>query len=103
MALAQINATVGDLAGNGARIVAVARRAHAHGAKLVLTPELGLCSYPLEDLLLRPAFIQAGANALVDCARALADLQGFFVVMRHSHQFRVLSDVRSNSVSVPQR
>ena len=89
MALAQINATVGDLAGNGARIVAVARRAHAHGAKLVLTPELGLCSYPLEDLLLRPAFIQAGADALVDCARALADLQGLFVVVGHPHQFGV--------------
>ena len=89
MALAQINATVGDLAGNGARIVAVARRAHAHGAKLVLTPELGLCGYPPEDLLLRPAFMQAGADALVDYARALADLQGLFVVVGHPHQFGV--------------
>ena len=89
MALAQINATVGDLAGNGARIVAAARRAHAHGAKLVLTPELGLCGYPPEDLLLRPAFMQAGADALVDYARALADLQGLFVVVGHPHQIGV--------------
>ena len=103
MALAQINATVGDLAGNGARIVDAARRAHAQGASLVLTPELGLCGYPPEDLLLRPAFMQACAEALAECARALADLPGLFVVVGHPHQFGERGDVRSNSVSVPQR
>ncbi|MES2098903.1 MAG: NAD+ synthase [Pseudomonadota bacterium] len=103
VALAQINATVGDLAGNGARIVDAARRAHAQGARLVLTPELGLCGYPPEDLLLRPAFMQACAQALADCARALADVPGLFVVVGHPHQFGDRGDVRSNSVSVPQR
>ena len=89
VALAQINATVGDLPGNAAKIVEAARRAYAGGARLVLTPELGLCGYPPEDLLLRPAFMQAGADALVDYARALADLQGLFVVVGHPHQFGV--------------
>ncbi|KQW36784.1 NAD+ synthase [Rhizobacter sp. Root404] len=103
VALAQINATVGDLAGNSARIVDAARRAFAQGARLVLTPELGLCGYPPEDLLLRPAFMQACADALADCARALADLPGLFVVVGHPHQFGDRGDVRSNSVSVPQR
>ena len=103
MALAQINATVGDLAGNGARIVDAARRAFAQGARLVLTPELGLCGDPPEDLLLRPAFMQACAEALADCARALGDLPGLFVVVGHPHQFGDRGDVRSNSVSVPQR
>ncbi|CAM5797290.1 Glutamine-dependent NAD(+) synthetase OS=Rhizobacter sp. Root404 OX=1736528 GN=nadE PE=3 SV=1 [Rhizobacter fulvus] len=103
MALAQINATVGDLAGNSARIVDAARRAFSQGARLVLTPELGLCGYPPEDLLLRPAFMQACADALADCARALADLPGLFVVVGHPHQFGDRGDVRSNSVSVPQR
>ena len=103
VALAQINATVGDLIGNGARIVEAARRAYQHGARLVLTPELGLCGYPPEDLLLRPAFMQASAEALADCARALADLPGLFVVVGHPHQFGDRGDVRSNSVSVPQR
>ena len=103
VALAQINATVGDLAGNTGRIVAAARRAYAQGARLVLTPELGLCGYPPEDLLLRPAFMQACAEALADCARALADLPGLFVVVGHPHQFGDRGDVRSNSVSVPQR
>jgi len=103
VALAQINATVGDLAGNGRRIVESARRAYEQGARLVLTPELGLCGYPPEDLLLRPAFMQACAEALADCARALADLPGLFVVVGHPHQFGERGDVRSNSVSVPQR
>ena len=103
VALAQINATVGDLAGNGRRIVDAARRAYEQGARLVLTPELGLCGYPPEDLLLRPAFMQACAEALADCARALAELPGLFVVVGHPHQFGERGDVRSNSVSVPQR
>ena len=50
VALAQINATVGDLAGNVQKIVEFSRRAHAQGARLVLTPELSLCGYPPEDL-----------------------------------------------------
>ena len=51
VALAQINATVGDLAGNARRIADAARSAHAQGARLVITPELGLCGYPPEYLL----------------------------------------------------
>ena len=103
VALAQINATVGDLAGNSRLIIDAARRAYANGARLVLTPELGLCGYPPEDLLLRPAFMQACVEALAECATALADLPGLFVVVGHPHQFGERGDVRSNSVSVPQR
>jgi NAD+ synthase (glutamine-hydrolysing) len=103
VALAQINATVGDLAGNSRKIVNAARLAHAQGARLVLTPELGLCGYPPEDLLLRPAFMQACAKALADCALELADCPGLFVVVGHPHQFGVRGDLRSNSVSVPKR
>jgi len=103
VALAQLNATVGDLAGNGRRIVEAARDAYSQGARLVLTPELGLCGYPPEDLLMRPAFMQACAEALADAAQALADLPGLFVVVGHPHQFGDRGDVRSNSVTVPQR
>ena len=59
IAIAQLNATVGDLAGNAARIVDFAKRALAQGADLLLTPELALCGYPPEDLLLRPDFYAA--------------------------------------------
>jgi NAD+ synthase (glutamine-hydrolysing) len=64
VALAQINTTVGDLAGNSARIEAYARRARAAGAGLVVFPELALCGYPPEDLLLQPRFLRDNAAAL---------------------------------------
>ncbi|HVL75691.1 MAG TPA: nitrilase-related carbon-nitrogen hydrolase, partial [Noviherbaspirillum sp.] len=52
VAIAQINSTVGDFAGNHARIAEFARRAAAMGADIVVTPELSLAGYPPEDLLL---------------------------------------------------
>ncbi|MDO8959215.1 MAG: NAD+ synthase [Rhodocyclaceae bacterium] len=67
IAIAQINCTVGDVAGNAGRILAAAQAAHALGADLLLTPELALCGYPPEDLLLRPDFYRA-------CDRELAAL-----------------------------
>ncbi len=103
VALAQINATVGDLAGNVRAITAAARRAHAQGARLVLSAELGICGYPPEDLLFRPAFMNACAVAVEDCARALADLPDLFVVVGHPHQWGERADLRSKSWAVPQR
>ena len=103
VALAQINATVGDLVGNAAKIIDCARRAHGGGAAVVLTPELSLCGYPPEDLLLRPAFMQACRQALEDCAAALADLEGLYVVVGHPHQVGLEGDVRSKSHAVPLR
>jgi len=102
-ALAQINVTVGDLPGNTRLIVDTARRAHAEGARVVLFPELSLCGYPPEDLLLRPAFMRACTEALAVCARDLADLEGLHVVVGHPHQFGQRGDVRSKSVAVQQR
>ncbi len=59
IAIAQLNLVVGDLAGNAQRIVDATLRARELGASLVLTPELALCGYPPEDLLLRPDFFRA--------------------------------------------
>ncbi len=59
IALAQINCTVGDVAGNAAKILAAAEQARQLGADLLLTPELALAGYPPEDLLLRPDFYRA--------------------------------------------
>ncbi len=64
IALAQINCTVGDLAGNAERILRAAQDAHAAGADLLLTPELALAGYPPEDLLLRPDFYRACEHEL---------------------------------------
>jgi NAD+ synthase/NAD+ synthase (glutamine-hydrolysing) len=56
IALAQLNQVVGDLAGNARSILAARGGSRARRAALVVTPELSLCGYPPEDLLLRPAF-----------------------------------------------
>ncbi len=103
VALAQINATVGDLAGNARCIVDAARRAHAAGAQLLVSPELALCGYPPEDLLLRPAFMQACADALVGIAAELASCEGLSVLVGHPHQFGDRGDVRTKSTASPLR
>ena len=64
LALAQINTTVGDIAGNEARILSAYRQGVAAGVDLVLFPELSLTGYPPRDLLLRPSFIEANLAAL---------------------------------------
>jgi len=64
LAIAQINSVLGDLSGNVARILQYAEQAERQGARLLLTPELGLCGYPPEDLLLRAGFYEACAQAL---------------------------------------
>lgn len=101
VALAQINATVGDIAGNAASVAAAARQAYAQGARLVLAPELALTGYPPEDLLLRPAFMQACADELERLAAALADCEGLHVVVGHPHRVQGGADVRSKSHAVP--
>jgi NAD+ synthase/NAD+ synthase (glutamine-hydrolysing) len=83
IAIAQLNATVGDLAGNVARIVDFAERAKAQGADLMLTPELALCGYPPEDLLLRPDFYAACEQALDAFA---VRLQGIAVLVGHPQE-----------------
>ncbi|MCM5679771.1 NAD+ synthase [Schlegelella sp. S2-27] len=102
-AVAQFNATVGDLVGNTRKIVDMARAAYAQGARLVVTPELSICGYPPEDLLLRPAFMQACAQAVSDCAAALGDLPGLHVVVGHPHQRGEQGDVRTKSIAVQRR
>ncbi len=68
IALAQFDFPVGDVAGNAVRIRAmIAEARDEYGADLVLFPELALCGYPPEDLLLRPRF-------LADCEIALGEI-----------------------------
>ncbi|MDP2144318.1 MAG: NAD+ synthase [Gallionella sp.] len=74
LAIAQINCLLGDLPGNSARILQYAEQAERQGASLLLTPELSLCGYPPEDLLLRDGFYRACAQALDDLAARLPDI-----------------------------
>ena len=72
LALAQVNATVGDLGGNAALIRRAAATAAAAGADLVALPEMALTGYPVEDLALRPSFQEASRAALDTLAADLA-------------------------------
>ena len=94
LAIAQINCVLGDLAGNAANILRYAEQAKQQGAQLLLAPELSLCGYPPEDLLLRNGFYRA-------CERALADLagkiSGIAVVVGHPHE---LDGKRYNAASL---
>jgi len=85
VAVAQFNATVGDLTGNVERILKCAAEGKARGAQLLLTPELALCGYPPEDLLLRPDFYRACKHALADLARETTDLD-MAIVVGHPEQ-----------------
>ncbi len=83
LAIAQFNCVLGDLTGNVARILRYAEQARIQGAQLLLTPELGLCGYPPEDLLLREGFLQACERALHELA---AKTNGISVVVGYPHQ-----------------
>jgi len=72
IAMAQVNATVGDLDGNAELIVGWTRRAAERGARVVVFPEMMLTGYPVEDLALRASFVEASIAALHAVAGRLA-------------------------------
>ena len=69
--LAQMNQSVGDLAGNAAAMLAA--REKATGSDLIVFPELQLIGYPPEDLILKPALIERAAAELEKLAQATGD------------------------------
>jgi NAD+ synthase (glutamine-hydrolysing) len=71
IALAQVNSTVGDLAGNAATVAEWTRRAADAGADLVVFPEMMLTGYPVEDLALRDSFVRASMATLESTAQQL--------------------------------
>jgi len=74
LALGQINATVGDLEGNARKVADMAATARERGAALVVFPELALCGYPPEDLLLKPGFLDAARRTLEELAAEIAGI-----------------------------
>jgi len=71
IALAQVNPTVGDLAGNADLVVEWTRKAVDAGAHLVAFPEMVLTGYPIEDLALRKSFVEASQQTLEELALRL--------------------------------
>jgi NAD+ synthetase len=96
IAVAQIDCILGDLSGNAEKIVACATRARAAGAQILLTPELSLCGYPPEDLLLRDGFFRDCAAALDELGAALPAIK---VIVGHP---QLANGRRYNAASVLQ-
>ena len=74
LALAQINTTVGDFAGNLALIRKAYARGMADGAELVVAPELAITGYPPRDLLLKSGFIEGNLAALTELAQSVGEV-----------------------------
>ena len=70
VALAQMNAVVGDLDGNRSRILDRVQEARSLGSDLIVFPELAVTGYPPEDLLLRPGFVRAARSSVEEIAAA---------------------------------
>ena len=73
VAMAQINPTVGDLAGNSAKIIEFTNKARDEGANLVIFPELALSGYPIEDLALSKDFLFSCQEYLAKLAQGLLE------------------------------
>ncbi len=71
VALAQINPTVGDLAGNAALITKYTKEAVSAAADVIVFPEMVLTGYPVEDLAMRASFRSASKKALLEVVSAL--------------------------------
>ncbi len=108
IALAQLDQRLGDLSGNAQALLEAIGQARGAGAALVVTPELSLCGYPPEDLLLRPAFLDACAaelSALASQVTGVVALVGFpeRVAGRRHNALAVLRDGRVDRVYRKQR
>src|SRR6187551_3506274 len=73
LALAQVDAVLGDLEGNAAMVREWTARAAGEGAQLVAFPEMVLTGYPVEDLALRRSFVDASRQTVHRLAAQLAD------------------------------
>jgi NAD+ synthetase len=101
VALAQLNQTLGDLAGNASRLLEAIASAGRAGASLVVTPELSLCGYPPEDLLLRPEFLDACAAELAALAPQIRDVTALigFPERREGRRHNAVAVIRDGRVA----
>ncbi|HEY4138778.1 MAG TPA: nitrilase-related carbon-nitrogen hydrolase, partial [Casimicrobiaceae bacterium] len=101
VAIAQLNQVIGDLRGNAERLAAAIEEGRRGGASLVVTPELSMSGYPPEDLLLRPAFLDACARELTTLAgrvRGVAALIGYPEV-RNGLRYNAAAVIRDGAIA----
>lgn len=83
--IAQLNPTVGDLAGNSAKIISTLGRARAQGVDLVLFPELVITGYPPSDFLFQEAFIDAAEQKVGEILSETVGMLVFVGLPRRNH------------------
>ncbi len=103
IALAQINTTVGDLAGNADLMLSTARRAAAKGAELIVFPELSLTGYPPRDLVEKPSFLERTGQQLERLARETADLDAALICGYVGRSASTTGKTATNSAAVIDR
>jgi len=104
LALAQVNAHVGDIDANAVLVIEQVRAAAAQGAHLVVLPEMALTGYPIEDLAYRASFIAASQQAVADLATRL-DAEGLgdvVVVVGHLDRATDVADRLGLPKNAPQ-
>lgn len=102
IAIAQINSTVGDLAGNSKKILYnISAAKNSQGADLVLFPELAITGYPPEDLLLKPKFIDDNLQSIRSIAKAasgIAAIVGFVDRDKEGRIYNAAAFIRNSKI-----
>ena len=103
LALAQVNARVGDLEGNAELVLASCRDAAERGAHLVVLPEMVLTGYPIEDMAYRASFIAASQHTVADLAARLESegLADLVVVVGHLDRAKHIPDQLGTPKNAP--
>ena len=97
--LLQVDSTVGDLAGNAARIESLAGTARQNGAKLAIATELAICGYPPRDLLLQPDFITSSFASAKSLSVDIPVLVGSPIPSENERNLPANGVVRSGSLN----
>ncbi len=95
IAMAQINPTLGDLAGNRDKIIEYIKRAKKLGADVVAFPELAVTGYPPEDLVLKPQFVKDNLRTLKEITKATTGITavvGFVNLNKHIYDAAAIMD-----------
>lgn len=101
LALAQINSTVGDLEGNQRKILDFIHQAQKQNVDVVIFPELAICGYPPEDLLLKNRFVQDNLKSLQALAKAVKNstaVVGFVDRDKNGNLFNALAVMANGKI-----
>jgi NAD+ synthase (glutamine-hydrolysing) len=102
IAIAQINSTVGDLAGNQQKIVDYIHRAKGKAADIVIFPELAICGYPPEDLLLKDHFVKDNMKilqSLIKKVHGITAVIGFVDTDRDKNLFNAAAVIQNRKLA----